>query len=48
MTSELKEKEVVCSLSGVDFCDCPHCKETRKQQKESELMWVRKHRLFDR
>ncbi len=45
-----KEEELTKRLESTknSLCDCIHCQGIRRQQYESEIQWIKGHRLFDR
>ena len=48
MTVELQEAKEAQINHLINSCNCNHCLGVRRQQKESELRWVRLHQAFDR
>ncbi len=48
MSLELQEEKGTKINHVINSCSCNHCHLVRRQQKESELRWVKLHQVFDR
>ena len=48
MGLQLEGKSIKQQNIDKKACLCPHCIAIEKQQTESEQLWIKQHRLFDR
>ena len=48
MSPQIKGKDNESATGKNTMCLCNHCQSIRKQQAESELIWIRLHQSFDR